>query len=66
MALHSRARGSLAQLAPLSPGRKPQERDPLKDQLAQLQREVARLQARLEQAEAVIAHGLRNELQLHR
>lgn len=49
-----RARGSLAQLAPLSPGRKPQERDPLQNQVTQLQREVARLQARLEQAEAVI------------
>jgi transposase len=49
-----RARGSLAHLAPLSPGRKPQLRDPLQDQVAQLQREVARLQARLEQAETVI------------
>jgi transposase len=49
-----RARGSLAHLAPLSPGRKPQPRDPLKDEVAQLQREVARLQARLQQAEAVI------------
>ena len=49
-----RARGSLAQLAPLAPGRKPQERDPLQNQVTQLQREVARLQARLQQAEAVI------------
>lgn len=49
-----RARGALAHLAPLSPGRKPQPRDPLKDELAQLQREVARLQARLAQAETVI------------
>lgn len=54
MALHSRARGALAHLAPLSKGRKPQPRDPLQDQVAQLQREVARLQARLQQAEAVI------------
>ena len=49
-----RARGTLAHLAPLSPTRKPQPRDPLKDQVAQLQREVARLQARLAQAEMVI------------
>lgn len=49
-----RARGALAHLAPLSKGRKPQPRDPLKDELAQLQREVARLQARLAQAETVI------------
>jgi transposase len=54
MALHSRARGSLAQLAPLSPGRKPQPPDQLQHQVAQLQREVARLQARLQQAETVI------------
>lgn len=51
---NQRARGALAQLAPLSKGRKPQERNPLQDQLAQLQREVARLQARLQQAETVI------------
>src|SRR5215475_456005 len=50
-----RARGSLAHLAPLAPGRKPQPRDPPKDQVAQLQREVAPLQARLAQAETVIA-----------
>lgn len=49
-----RARGALAHLEPLSPGRKPQPPDPLKDEVAQLQREVARLQARLEQAETVI------------
>lgn len=49
-----RARGALAHLAPLSPGRKLQPRDPLKDELAQLQREVARLQARVAQAETVI------------
>jgi len=49
-----RARGSLAHLEPCSKGRKPQLRDPLQDQVAQLQREVARLQARLEQAETVI------------
>jgi transposase len=49
-----RARGSLAQLAPLSPGRKPQPPDQLQHQVAQLQREVARLQARLQQAETVI------------
>lgn len=49
-----RARGALAHLEPLWPGRKPQPPDPLKDEVAQLQREVARLQARLEQAETVI------------
>lgn len=49
-----RARGSLARLEPLSPGRKPQLHNPLQDQVAQLQREVARLQARLQQAETVI------------
>jgi len=49
-----RARGALAHLAPLSPGRKPQPREPLQDEVAQLRREVARLQARLQQAEAVI------------
>src|SRR5690349_16431776 len=40
-----RARGALAHLEPLSKGRKMQPRDPLKNQVAQLQREVARLQA---------------------
>jgi transposase len=49
-----RARGSLAHLAPLAPGRKMQPRDPRENELAQLQREVARLQARLQQAETVI------------
>jgi hypothetical protein len=49
-----RARASLAHLAPLSPARKPQPRDPLQDQLAQLQRELARLQARLEPAQTLI------------
>jgi transposase len=46
-----RASGSLAHLAP---GRKPQQPDSRELELARLQREVARLQARLEQAEAVI------------
>jgi transposase len=41
-----RARGSLAHLARLSPGPKPQPPDPLQDEVARLQREVARLQAR--------------------
>jgi transposase len=49
-----RARGALAQLTPLSPGRKPQPPDPREIEVAQLRREVARLQARLEQAETVI------------
>lgn len=49
-----RARGALAHLAPLSPGRKPQPPDPREIELARLQRELARLQARLEQAETVI------------
>ena len=49
-----RARGALAHLAPLSPGRKVQPPDPREIEVAQLRREVARLQARLEQAEAVI------------
>ena len=49
-----RARGALAHLAPLSPGRKPQPPDPRAIEVARLQREVARLQARLQQAEAVI------------
>src|SRR6266496_61825 len=49
-----RARGSLAHLAPLSPGSKPQPPDPREIEVARLQREVARLQARLAQAETVI------------
>jgi transposase len=50
-----RARGALAQRAPRAPDRTPQPCDPRKDERAQLQREVARLQARLQQAETVIA-----------
>jgi transposase len=49
-----RARGALAQLAPLSPGRKPQPRAPHQDELARLRREVARRKQRLQQAETVI------------
>ena len=49
-----RQSGSLARLEPLSPGRKSQPREPLEAQLEQLQREVVRLQARLQQAETVI------------
>jgi transposase len=49
-----RARGALTHLAPRTPGPKAQPRDPRQDELAQLRREVARLQARVAQAEAVI------------
>ena len=49
-----RARGALADLTPLSKGRKPQPRDPLQDEVVQLRRKLARLQARLAQAETVI------------
>jgi len=41
-------------LGPQKQGRKPQPRDPLSDRVTELERENARLQQRLKQAEAVI------------
>lgn len=49
-----RARGALAQLAPQAPGRKPQPRAARQGEMARLRREIARLQARLQQAETLI------------
>ena len=49
-----REQGALDQLAPLSPGRKPQSRDPLHDEVERLRRENTRLQERLQKAETVI------------
>ena len=49
-----RDRGALARLAPQVPGRKPQPRDPLQDELERLRKENARLQERLHKAETVI------------
>jgi transposase-like protein len=41
-------------LEPQKPGRKPQEPNPLEDRVAQLEKENARLQQRLKQAETII------------
>jgi transposase len=49
-----RDRGGLVRLAPQPPGRKPQPRDPLHDEVERLRKENARLQERLEKAETVI------------
>lgn len=49
-----RDRGTLAWLAPQSAGRKPQPRDPLRDEVERLRKQNARLQERLEKAETVI------------
>jgi transposase len=49
-----RNRGALANLAPQAPGRKPQPRDELHDELERLRTENLRLQKRLAQAETVI------------
>jgi transposase-like protein len=49
-----RNRGALASLAPQAPGRKPQPRDPLQDELERLRTENMRLQERLARAETVI------------
>ena len=49
-----RDRGALAWLAPQSAGRKPQPRDPLRDEVERLRKQNARLQQRLEKAETVI------------
>ena len=49
-----RAAGQLQALAPQARGRKASDADPLADELAQLRRENARLQARLTQAETII------------
>lgn len=50
----ARARGELAALAPKKRGRKPTPVDPRARQLAQLEREVTRLTARAERAEALV------------
>ena len=49
-----RAAGQLQALAPQTRGRKASDLDPLADELAQVRRENARLQARLTHAEAII------------
>ncbi len=49
-----RDQGRLGSVAPQRRGRKPAPRDPLQDELDQLRKENARLQARLTQAEAII------------
>ncbi len=49
-----RDRGLLGALAPQRRGPKPAPRDPVQDELAQLRKENARLQARLTRAEAII------------
>ena len=49
-----RDRGLLGALAPQRRGPKPVSRDPVQDELAQLRKENARLQARLTRAEAII------------
>src|SRR5438876_772538 len=49
-----RDRGALAWLAPQSAGRKPQQSDPLRDEVERLRKQNARLQERLQKAETVI------------
>lgn len=49
-----RNRGALASLTSQPPGRRPQLLDPHADELAQLQREVARLKDQLAKAETII------------
>lgn len=49
-----RERGELAGLTPKKRGRKPMARNPLQDENEKLQRDVARLTARLKQAELII------------
>ncbi len=49
-----RERGALDRLAPQPSGRKPQPRDPLRDEVERLRKENARLQERLQKAETVI------------
>ena len=50
----ARARGELAALTPNKRGRKPPPVDPRERQLAELARQVARLTARAERAEALV------------
>lgn len=50
----ARARGEAAALAPKKRGRKPRPVDPQERKLAELQRQVARLTARAERAEALV------------
>lgn len=50
-----RRNGSLTALTTQRPGPKPAPHDPMQDELAQLRAENARLQARLTQAETIIA-----------
>jgi transposase-like protein len=51
---HLRNQGALARLAPQARGPKPAPQEPLVAENARLQQELARVQARLTQAEAVI------------
>ena len=48
------AAGALAGLAPKTRGRKPEEKNPLAEQVAQLERELRRAQARAERAERLV------------
>lgn len=50
----ARARGALAALAPKKRGRKPAPVDPRARKIAELERQVARLTARAERAEALV------------
>lgn len=60
-----RERGELEGLAPKTRGRKPAERNPLASEVAKLQRENARLQHRLKQAELIISFQKKLSLMLN-